>query len=228
MLPCPAFAISAPSTWAQRKVPVTFTSSDWRKRATGYASNRDCSAALAGSSNLSLIAALFTSTSMRPAAARILIPERLHRRLGGDVRADAERAAAELRRHPGTGCAVEIREDHPGSGVRQRAAVLAPEQAQGACDHRQLALQRAVGRPRVVRLHRPQLFIPGPPACKSAKTLRVFLGTGSGTATSTTDSGQTLRRTPARPLAPGSSPAPRSDPGWRGGGSTPGRSRPAP
>ena len=35
MLPCPALAISVPSTWAQRKVPVTFTSSDWRKSATG-------------------------------------------------------------------------------------------------------------------------------------------------------------------------------------------------
>src|ERR1700674_2775421 len=66
MLPAPRRAISPPSSWQHRKVPVTFTRSESSHSASGKFSKRSTSPAASGLSTFSLSAALLTSTSMPP------------------------------------------------------------------------------------------------------------------------------------------------------------------
>src|ERR1700687_3918442 len=66
MLPAPRRAISPPSSWQHRKVPVTLTRSESSHSASGKFSKRSTSPAASGLSTFSLSAALLTSTSMPP------------------------------------------------------------------------------------------------------------------------------------------------------------------
>src|SRR5579863_5535288 len=112
MLPAPRLAISAPRIWLARKTPVTLTSSERRKRSSAYTSKRDCAAAWP-SSNLSLMAALLTSTSTAPP--RASTRSRRDSTDSGTVRSAATacagtsvsaRRSATTRSHPATSTSV--------------------------------------------------------------------------------------------------------------------------